>query len=237
MATSLLLIEDDPNIVKLISWQFSKQGYDVAVQTDGAGGLAAALRKDYDVILLDVMLPKLNGIDVCSELRKGGVQSAILMLTCKSDEDDKVLGFEAGADDYVLKPFSVNELTARIKAHMRRIARLRGGARNNAGMHVMRFPGLTLDASSRVVMARDTAVDLTPLEFDLLHYLASNPGRAFTREDLLNAVWNYDFDGYNGTVSSHISRVRTKIEADPANPMYIQTVWGVGYKFSNDIGE
>jgi len=181
------------------------------------------------------MLPGVDGIEICRRLRSRPVYTPILMLTSKSSELDRVLGLEMGADDYVTKPFSIRELTARVKALFRRVDELKKG--NQAKIpEVIHAKDLTIDLPRRKVTLKDNAIDLTAKEFDLLAYFAKHPGRVYTRAQLLDDVWGYGHDGYEHTVNSHINRLRTKIEENPAKPQFILTVWGVGYKFAEIRG-
>ena len=200
------------------------------VAFDGTTGLADAGANNYDLIILDVMLPGESGLDICRRLRARADYTPILMLTAKSSELERVLGLELGADDYLTKPFSVLELQARVKAIFRRVKAVANGGMNSNTL--VRAGHMLIDADKRSVSLRGREVDLTAKEFDLLLHLAQNPGRAYTRQQLLDFVWGYNHCGYQHTVNSHINRLRGKIETDPVNPLYIRTVWGVGYKFS-----
>ena len=192
--------------------------------------MADAWANNYDLIILDLMLPGESGLDICRRLRARADYTPILMLTARSSELDRVLGLEFGADDYLTKPFSVLELQARVKAIFRRVKAVTNGGMNSNT--VVRAGHMMIDADKRSVFLRGREVDLTAKEFDLLLHLAQNPGRAYTRQQLLDFVWGYNHSGYQHTVNSHINRLRGKIEADPVNPLYIRTVWGVGYKFA-----
>ncbi len=231
-----LIIEDDRNIIDLISLHLRDLNFQTDFKKNGAEGLEKARSGSYDIVILDLMLPDMDGFEVCKGIREHDKQVPILMLTARSEEMDKVLGLEIGADDYITKPFSVRELIARIKALVRRVEVERKAA---ASMHeketVSRGP-LTVSFEKRMVEKDGEKIDLTKKEFDLLELLARNPGRAFSRQQLLDKVWGYQYDGYNHTVNSHINRLRSKIEEDPSKPVYIQTVWGYGYRFS-DRGE
>jgi len=186
-----------------------------------------------DLIILDLMLPGVDGIEICRQVRSQKNYTPILMLTSRSEEFDKVLGLEVGADDYLTKPFSVRELKARVKAIFRRISALSEDLKG-MGTKRMTFRDLTIDLEKRTTECRGEQVSLTAKEFDLLSLFARNPGRAYSRQALLDAVWGYQFDGYDHTVNSHINRLRAKIEQHPAAPEYILTVWGVGYKFAEE---
>jgi two-component system alkaline phosphatase synthesis response regulator PhoP len=182
--------------------------------------------------VLDIMLPKVDGLEICKEVRRKDIYTPILMLTSKSEEMDKVLGLEVGADDYLTKPFSIREFIARAKAILRRIDAIQKEIGNEKDISVSE---LTIEGSKRRVTLRGERIDLTPKEFDLLLFLASHPGKTYTREQLLNLLWGYQYDGYEHTVNSHINRLRSKIEPDISNPKYILTSWGVGYRFNEEI--
>jgi DNA-binding response OmpR family regulator len=224
----LLVIEDDRDIARLIEMHLSDQGYQVEVVHDGRDGLELATTGRFDLIVLDLMLPGMDGLEICRHLRASQPYVLVLMLTAKTSELDRVLGLEIGADDYLTKPFSLRELQARIKALLRRKAALR----TDVGEVVrLEIGELLIDASSREVRHSGETVHLTAKEFDLLVQFARNPGRVYTRAQLLDLVWGYGYEGFEHTVNSHINRLRAKIESDPTDPSFIQTVWGVGYKF------
>lgn len=237
MGKSLLVIEDDQDIANLIKVNMQDLDFDVEVARDGAKGLELGLGRKFDMIILDISMPVMNGLEVCRRLREGGVDTPILMLTAKGAEIDRVIGLETGADDYMVKPFSVTELQARVKARIRRMEGAFSGGTGNPAQaatqtEVFRSGELVIDEGKRTVTLREEEVQLTAKEFDLLLHFARHPGRVFTREQLLDNVWGYGFEGYEHTVNSHINRLRSKVEDDPAKPRYILTVWGVGYKFS-----
>ncbi|MRH99378.1 response regulator [Kriegella sp. EG-1] len=227
----ILIIEDDPEIIKLLEIHLTDLIYTTSKATDGALGLKMAMDNDYDLIILDLTLPSMDGIEVCKRLRKEK-NTPIIMLTAKSEEIDRVLGLEIGADDYITKPFSIRELLARIKAVMRRTDIKQTTTKNSATISV---EGMLVDIEKRKVLLNNQRIELSPKEFELLVLMASNPGRNYTRTELLNIIWGYNFEGYEHTVNSHINRLRAKIESDMANPTYILTTWGVGYKFNEDI--
>ena len=206
------------------------QSFQVELAFDGVAGLAKAMAKNYDLIILDLMLPGLDGLEVCKRLRSKPPYTPILMLTSKSSEVDRVLGLEIGADDYVTKPFSIMELMARVKAIFRRVEGVKS-EKDETEDEVISIKNLVIDTGRRKVSLNKKDVDLTAKEFELLHYFAKHPGRVYTRSQLLDYVWGYGHDGYEHTVNSHINRLRAKIEENPAQPDYILTVWGVGYKF------
>jgi DNA-binding response OmpR family regulator len=222
----VLAIDDEENVCDLISAYFDKAGYEVMTAADGVDGIEKARLYRPDMIILDLMLPGMDGLDVCKEIRKSS-NVPIIMLTARTDEVDRVLGLEIGADDYLTKPFSPRELLARVKAVLRRAAYVP----TPDEQQVLKLPGLSVSRVSREVIVGDRKVDLTPKEFDLLWYLASNRNRVFTREQLLEQVWAYqEFYGDERTVDQHIKRLRRKIENN-GGPCRITTIWGVGYKF------
>jgi len=230
--TNLLVIEDDDNICSAISEYFSRAGYKVSTAQDGAAGVQSALNNHPDVVVLDLMLPKMDGLAVCKELRQKSPQMPILMLTAKDDIVDKILGLEMGADDYITKPFSLRELEARIKSVLRRA---RTAATEDGSVEAPIARGkLRIDPARREVTIGDRQVELTPKEFDLLRLFASNPGRVFPRKYLLQKIWDYSYEGYDRTIDSHINRLRAKVEDNPDNPQMVLTVWGIGYKFSDE---
>ncbi|MBN2551824.1 MAG: response regulator transcription factor [Spirochaetales bacterium] len=228
----ILVIEDDREIAAVISMNAEDMGLKAETAADGQAGLRKALEGGYALIVLDLMLPKLDGISVCRGVRERDPRTPILMLTAKAEEIDRVVGLELGADDYVTKPFSVRELMARIRALLRR-AQVGGAPSGDAaGQPVVRISELAVDFEKRKVSLGNTVLELTVKEFDLLGLFVRNPGRAYSRADILGLVWGYQFEGYEHTVNTHINRLRNKIEADPAHPKYLKTVWGVGYRFA-----
>jgi DNA-binding response OmpR family regulator len=231
MPKRILIIEDNADLAELLALNLRDLSHEVDIAGDGPGGLGKAERTTYDLIVLDIMLPGIDGLDVCRRIREKTPYVPILMLTSRSSETDRVVGLEMGADDYVTKPFSIVELLARIKAIFRRVERLRQDRGPSAADRIS-SGDLVIDPERRAVTLRGSAVTLTAKEFDLLLYFAASPGRVFTRSQLLDAVWGYGHDGYEHTVNSHINRLRAKIEENPARPRYILTVWGVGYKFA-----
>ena len=231
MTHKVLIIEDDQDISHLLELHLKDMSFDVQTAADGMLGLSMAQQDKYDLIILDLMLPKLDGLEICKRLRGGENQTPILMLTAKSTELDRVIGLELGADDYLTKPFSILELIARVKAILRR-ASLRAESQPEIGTERIQVNGLSIDPLRHEVKIDDARVELTAREFDLLYYFARNPGRVLSRAQLLDQVWGYGHDGYEHTVNSHINRLRKKIEHDPEHAGYILTVWGVGYKFA-----
>lgn len=233
MSRQILVIEDDLDIAHLVEFHLRDAGYAVQVMHDGTDGLTQALAKPYDLIILDLMLPGIGGLELCRKLRANPRYSPILMLTAKSTEVDRVLGLEVGADDYLTKPFSVLDLLARVKALFRRMDALMARAALSEPKTIQAGE-LTIDAGKRKAMLRGTTIDLTAKEFDLLLQFAQHPGQVYTRSKLLDLVWGYAHEGYEHTVNSHINRLRAKIEVDSSRPRYILTVWGVGYSFSDE---
>jgi DNA-binding response OmpR family regulator len=243
MAQKILVIEDEDGIIHLINLYLRDAGYQVVVAKDGADGLALHAREHPDLIILDIMLPTIDGFEVCRRIRAWS-ETPILILTARGDEDDRLQGFEMGADDYLVKPFSPRELVSRVRAILRRGAREEpaqsNGSVQQAGAgsvkkgadkdEVLRFPNLTIDLMARRVDVQGHEIALTPTEFDLLALLAQAPDRVFTREVLMNKVWGYDYLGDGHTIDVHISALRKKIEIDPEQ-RYIKTVWRVGYRF------
>jgi len=226
----ILIIEDEHDIADLISLHLKSQGHRVTHFDNGKIGYSYAISNSWDIMILDLNLPGLSGIEVCQKVRAKDVNKPILMLTANSEEDDKILGLNIGADDYMTKPFSVKELMARISAMVRRADIQQAEAED---FKELEFRNLLVDKKKRKVTIDEVRVELTPKEFDLLHLLMSNPGVTYSRKDLLNQIWSYDFDGYDHTVNSHINRLRSKIEKDPNNPEYVLTTWGVGYRFND----
>lgn len=234
MATKkALIIEDDKNISELISIHLQDMEYQVDTAFDGKEGLLKALNETYEFIILDIMLPSMDGFEVCRQIRMEKNMTPILMLTSKSEEIDKVLGLEMGADDYLTKPFSVRELVARIKAILRRASVTPQEPKEEKSNDII-HENISINIEKRIVEVHSNRVELSPKEFDLLILLASNPGKTYSREQLLNQVWGYEFSGYEHTVNSHINRLRTKIEQNINSPEFILTTWGVGYRFKDN---
>jgi DNA-binding response OmpR family regulator len=232
MTRRVLVVEDDPDIGRLVTLQLAELGCESRLIDDGVTALAEAQAGRYDLVILDVMLPRMDGLQICRRLRDGERHVPILMLTAKSSEIDRVLGLELGADDYLTKPFSMLELAARVKGVFRRAEHAAAAQAANAPEAQMILTGgLRIDLQRHLVTVDCQPVDLTAKEFELLAHFARAPGRVYTRAQLLDQVWGYSHSGYEHTVNSHINRLRSKIERDPGNPDYIQTVWGVGYKF------
>jgi DNA-binding response OmpR family regulator len=230
MAQRVLVAEDQSDIRDLLVMNLRSAGYEVAAVADGASALASQLDRPSDLMVLDLMMPGLDGLEVCKALRARGHGTPILMLTAKSTELDRVLGLELGADDYLTKPFSLAELLARVKALLRRAAMQRAALGQEPSTRVVRNGSLEIEPAKRQVRHGGVALEFTALEFDLLLHFAQHPGHVFSRAQLLDAVWGYSHDGYEHTVTTHINRLRNKLEADPMRPQIILTVRGAGYK-------
>lgn len=230
----VLIIEDDAEIIHLLEIHLRDLRCSITTAQRGDEGLRKAIEEVPDLIILDVMLPEMDGIEVCQKIRANHVASPILMLTARSEEIDKVLGLEVGADDYLTKPFSIREFIARVKAIFRR-EKMYIQPQDQLHGKIMHFGPLSLDVEMRKVVLNENKIELSPKEFDLLVLLCSNPGKSYTRTQLLNMIWGYDFKGYEHTVNSHINRLRSKIEPDMGNPNFILTTWGVGYKFNEEL--
>ena len=229
----VLIVEDEKNIVDILRFNLMREGYQTIEAYDGEDGLNKALTQDPDIVLLDVMLPKMNGFDVCRKLREAGQNVPVIILTAREEETDKVFGLEIGADDYMTKPFSMRELVARVGANIRRTA-MTAAAAPAASTNAMPVAGdLSINTDSHQVFRSGKAVDLTQREYELLTFLASHPNKVYSRVDLMEQVWNYGYVGDDvRTVDVTVRRLREKIEADPANPAYILTRRGAGYYFS-----
>jgi DNA-binding response OmpR family regulator len=231
----VLLVEDDPDITRLVRLHLEDTGYYVQVAENGDDGYDLAAGGKFDLIILDLMLPGIDGLDICRRLRSSEVYTPILMLTAKSTEIDRVIGLEMGADDYLTKPFSIRELVARVKAIFRRVDAL--GSGGEGGGDTIRAGGIAIDQGRHTVTVDGRDVHLTAREFDLLVHFARSPGRVYTRAQLLDSVWGYGYDGFEHTVNTHINRLRAKIEENPEKPRFIETVWGVGYRFAETAAE
>jgi DNA-binding response OmpR family regulator len=228
----VLIVEDDREIAQVITMNIEDLGLTSEHVTDGRAGLQKALGGGYSLVILDIMLPKMDGISVCTHIREKDPQTPILMLTARADEIDRVLGLELGADDYMTKPFSLRELTARIKALLRRSQNTKTTEAGSNTPANLTIGDLSVDFNKRKIILSGNVLDVTVKEFDLLSIFVRNPGRAFSRAELLNLIWEYQFDGYEHTVNTHINRIRNKIEEDASHPKYLKTVWGVGYRFA-----
>ncbi|WP_424588252.1 response regulator transcription factor [Buttiauxella sp.] len=229
MPKKLLIVEDDENIAELLQLHLRKEGYEIVHAADGALGLELLKQGGWDALILDLMLPGVDGLEICRHARTMTRYTPIVMISARSSETHRVLGLELGADDYLAKPFSMLELVARVKALFRRQEAMSQNLMQDAG--TLMFDRLTIDPLARDVRLRLQPVELTPREFDLLWFFAKNPGKVFSRLNLLNQVWGYQHEGYEHTVNTHINRLRIKIEDNPAEPEFILTVWGKGYKF------
>jgi DNA-binding response OmpR family regulator len=232
MDRTILIIEDDVDIARLVQLHLDDLGCTVRLESDGAAGLRAAREGGFDLVVLDLTLPSVDGLEICKELRRADDYVPVLMLTARSSETDRVVGLELGADDYLTKPFSVVELVARVKAILRRIDAVRS-EQAGPGRTPIRVAGMVIEPDKRSVEIEGRPIELTAREFDLLEFFARHPDRVFTRAQLLDQVWGYGHAGYEHTVNSHINRLRAKIEDDPSAPGRIQTVWGVGYKLTD----
>lgn len=236
MSKRILIVEDEKNIVDILSFNLAKDGYETLEAYDGEAGLQLALEQNPDLILLDLMLPKMDGFDVCRSLRKENRSTPVIMLTAREEETDKVLGLELGADDYITKPFSMRELLARVKANIRRSEMVSGGAPAPAPTPSgsrMELGRISIDPDQMMVYKDGRALDLTQREYELIKFLAAQPGKVFSREALMEHVWNYE--GYVGDVRAvdvAIRRLREKVEDDPASPQFVVTRRGLGYYFN-----
>lgn len=231
----VLIIEDDADIIELLIIHLYDLGCKVVSETNGQKGLEVAKGEQFDLIILDLMLPGLSGMEICRKIRQTDRLTPILMLTAKSEEIDKVIGLETGADDYLTKPFSVREFIARAKVIFRRNEDSITIQDTIPASSIISYGGLEIDLDKRKITLNNIRVDLSPKEFELIALLASNPGKSYSRKRLLNLVWGYDFEGYEHTVNSHINRLRGKIENDVSRPKFILTTWGVGYRFNEEL--
>jgi two-component system, OmpR family, response regulator ResD len=223
---TVLVVDDEPTIAEVVARYLERAGYDTATAADGVEAMRLAAERRPDLVVLDLMLPELDGLEVLRRLREGDrPRTPVIVLTAKGEQDDKLVGLRSGADDYVVKPFSPSELVARVDAVLRRVHPW------DARAEPLRFDGLEIDARARRVTAAGTEAQLSQREFDLLHFLASNPGQVFSRDQLMDRVWESVLYTDPSTVTVHVRRLRAKIEPDPERPRYIQTVWGVGYRF------
>ena len=227
----ILIIEDNEDLAQLLALHLRDLQHTTQLCFDGISGLEQVQQHQFELVILDLMLPGLDGLSICRHIRAQQDYTAILMLTAKASEYDRVLGLETGADDYVTKPFSITEVLARIKAIFRRVDAMKSVQKEEVS-ETIDHGNLVINLDQHSVMIAGCLIDLTVREFDLLEFFARRPGRVYTRSELLDQVWGYGHDGYEHTVNSHINRLRVKIETDPKQPVYIQTVWGVGYKFS-----
>lgn len=228
MKSKVLVVDDEKLIVKGIKFSLEQEDLEVDAAYDGEEALEMVKKEKYDLIILDVMLPKIDGLNVCRQIREFS-NVPIIMLTAKGEDMDKIMGLEYGADDYITKPFNILELKARIKAILRRVTNIQKESNNKR----IKISGLEMDISSRRVFIDGKEVNLTAKEFDMLELFASNPGKVYSREALLETIWGYDYPGDARTVDVHVRRLREKIEKNPSQPDYIHTKWGVGYYFKD----
>ncbi|HIZ96541.1 MAG TPA: response regulator transcription factor [Candidatus Ligilactobacillus excrementavium] len=236
----VLVVDDDQAILTLLKYNLTKEGYEVETAIDGQEALDTALSVSFDFILLDIMLPKLDGIEVTKKLRQEKVATPIIMLTARDEETDKIIGLELGADDYITKPFSPREVIARLKAIGRRVTPANEHAQSDdlqKNEELYTFQDFSIDLTNYTVTVGDQKISLTPKEFELLAYFVKRPDRVLSRENLLNGVWGYDYVGQTRMVDMHVSHLREKIEKDPSHPTNIQTVRGFGYKFEGKLDE
>ncbi len=226
----ILVVDDERVLVKGIKFNLENEGYEVSTGSNGEEAVELARTEDFDLIILDLMMPVIDGLQACMRIREFS-NVPIIMLTARSEDTDKIIGFECGADDYITKPFNILELKARIRAMLRR-----AGAAEKKEQEARRLErgAIAIDSGARAAWKDGTAVDLTAKEFDLIELLIKNPGRVYSRENLLNLVWGYEYMGEFRTVDVHVRRLREKLEPDPANPEYILTKWGVGYYFKSE---
>ena len=229
----ILIIEDDKDISDLLSIHLHDLGFETEKAYSGREGLMKALNEKYKIIILDIKLPEMDGFEICRQIRMEKMDTPIMMLTSKSEEIDKVLGLEIGADDYITKPFSIREFIARVKVILRRGQAINSKV-NGAEEKIISIKDLYINLPKRIVKVYDKPVELSPKEFDLLVFLASNPGKTYNRMQLLNRIWGVNFEGFEHTINSHINRLRSKIEKNMNEPEFILTTWGVGYKFKDD---
>ena len=222
----VLIVDDEPNIREVVGLYLRRDGHEVVSASDGEEALGLFSSAVPDLVVLDLMLPKLGGLEVCRRMRAER-RVPLIMLTARGEEEERIVGLSLGADDYVVKPFSPRELAARVAAVLRRVEE----SSVDVDQQVLSFDGLRIDPNTREVLVRGDPATLTAREFDLLHHLASSPGRVYTRDQLMELVWGYTFSADTSTVTVHVRRLREKVETDPARPRYLQTVWGVGYKF------
>ncbi|MRW84242.1 response regulator [Pseudoduganella sp. FT26W] len=233
-AKRVLIVEDDFHIADLLRMHLQDEGYQVTHCADGTQGLAQVRAGGWDALILDIMLPGVDGLEICRQARAMTTYTPIIITSARSSEVHRILGLELGADDYLPKPFSVLELVARVKALLRRADAMSRSQRNAGG--ALELNGVRVDPLTRQATVHGNALDLTPREFDLLYFFIKHPEKVFSRLDLLNQVWGYQHDGYEHTVNTHINRLRAKIETDPADPVRILTVWGKGYRYASASG-
>jgi len=227
------MVEDDKHLIELVDIHLKDIHCDTTKVSNGKEALQKGLSQNFDLIILDIMLPDMDGFEICRQLRAEKNKTPILMLTARSEEIDKIIGLETGADDYMTKPFSVRELVARVKAILRRSEIFS----QNISLEdkVIEYGDLLIDPAKRKALLKGSKLDLTPKEFDLLFLFVCNPGKSYSREALLQKIWGQEFKGYEHTVNSHINRLQAKIEPDISQPLYILTTWGVGYRFTDEL--
>ena len=233
LSKKILIVEDNEDLAQLLALHLRDLQHTIELCFEGHSGLKQIESNTFDLVILDVMLPGIDGLSLCRLIREKENYTPILMLTAKASEYDRVQGLETGADDYVTKPFSITEVLARIKAIFRRVDAMKAVQKPDQSPTI-HYGNMVIDLNKHTVVISERIIDLTVREFDLLEFFARRPGRVYTRSELLDQVWGYGHDGYEHTVNSHINRLRVKIEDDPKRPAYVQTVWGVGYKFSED---
>lgn len=230
-AKRVLIVEDDAHIAELLRMHLHDEGYEVTHAPDGHAGVRELEKGSWDALILDLMLPGVDGLEICRRARAMTRYTPIIIISARSSEVHRILGLELGADDYLAKPFSVLELVARVRALLRRTEAMAHNARIDSGL--LEVANLAIDPLAREARVDGRPIELTPREFDLLYFFARHPGKVFSRLDLLNQVWGYQHDGYEHTVNTHINRLRIKVEVDPATPRHILTVWGRGYKLGS----
>jgi len=231
MSKNILIVEDDANIAELLHIHLRDEGFDITHVADGLQGSQLLESQHWDAFIFDIMLPGIDGLELCRRARRRPTYTPVIIISARAGEVHRVLGLELGADDYLSKPFSMLELVARVKALFRRQEAMNQHTQQQA-LGKLKLGDLSIDPLSREVKLRNVPVDLTPREFELLFHFAQNPGKVFSRLSLLNLVWGYQHEGYEHTVNTHINRLRIKIETTPAEPSWILTVWGQGYKFA-----
>ena len=229
----ILLVDDEPDILEILSYNLSAEGYTISTASNGLEAVKKAKKQQPHLIIMDVMMPEMDGIEACEKIRNLPElkDTVITFLTARGEDYSQVAGFEAGADDYITKPFSASVLSARIRAHINRYNRLSNSSGENKG--IKRFNGLVIDDESYEVYLHNEKIDLTAKEFQILNLLSSNPNRVYSKEQLFNQIWGYDDFGDTNTVTVHIRKIRMKIEKNSKEPVFIKTIWGVGYKFEN----
>jgi Response regulators consisting of a CheY-like receiver domain and a winged-helix DNA-binding domain len=233
----ILIVDDEPSIVTLLTFNLEKEGYHVTSAMDGSEGYELALSQSFDFIILDVMLPGIDGIEITKKLRQEKIETPILVLTAKDDTIDRILGLEIGADDYLTKPFSPREVLARMKAIFRRLEPRKTSNKEEEESELVTIGAIVADVSNYQVTVNGEPIVLTPKEFELLVYFMKRKGRVIDRDTLLDRIWHFDFDGQSRIVDVHVSHLREKIEQDPKHPKYLQTIRGFGYKFQEPKDE